>query len=93
MSGKYYNLKADRSEDGPSLKKVDYLCGGMGFRKSSLKYLFAEDIYDDVRLIGDDIAFCLRASKNGVPVYCYRPQDNHSGDSRSLEHNSAGINP
>lgn len=93
MSGTYYSLKNHRDPGKPMLKKVDYLCGGMAFNRSSLKYLFAEDITDDIRLIGDDIAFCLRASKNGIPIYAYRPQDNEEGDRRSLEHDSAGINP
>jgi len=93
MSGTFYTLKNHRDPDKPMLKKADYLCGGMAFNKSSLKYLFAEEITDDIRLIGDDIAFCLRANKNGIPVYVYRPQDNEEGDRRSLEHDSAGINP
>ena len=89
MYGKYYSVNGDREKDGPRLIKADYLCGGICFRKTSLKYLFAEEIDPTT---GEDIAFCLRAQKNGVPTVVHRPEDSHKGDDASLEHNSEGIN-
>lgn len=86
--GKYFAIKGDRSPDSAKLIKVDYLCGGMSFRKSSLKYLFAEEIDPTT---GEDIAFCMRCEKNGIPVYCYRPVDSREGDTRCLEHDGGGV--
>ena len=86
--GKYYRLAGERSKNGPKLIEADYLCGGMSFRKSSLKYLFAEEFTTKT---GEDIMFCIRAKKNGVPVYIYRPEDSPEGDMRSIESNQGGV--
>jgi hypothetical protein len=86
--GKYYRINDERSKNGPKLIEADYLCGGMSFRKSSLKHLFNEDFTTKT---GEDIMFCIRAKKNGIPVYIYRPEDSHAGDMRSLEHNQGGV--
>ena len=53
-----------------------------------MKYLFAEEIDPTT---GEDIAFCMRCEKNGVPVYCYRPEDSREGDTRCLEHDGGGV--
>ena len=82
--GKYYISSGERSKAGPKLIAADYLCGGMSFRKSSLKHLFAEGFTTKT---GEDIMFCARAKKNSIPVYIYRPEDSHAGDARSLGHN------
>lgn len=73
----------------PTLSKVDYLCGGIAFRKSSLRYLFQEDIY--TAATGEDIMFCLRCQKNGVPTYAYHPNI-EAKPNQFLGHDSMEIN-
>jgi hypothetical protein len=71
------------------LIEATYLCGGMAFRKSSLKHLFSEDIYTTAT--GEDIMFCLRCKKNDIPVYAYMPDLKNNLD-QLLEHDSEGVN-
>jgi len=59
------------SEDN-SLLHVDYICGGMSFRKEALYELFNKPI--PTVETGEDIIFCLRAKKKGIPVYCFGPE-------------------
>tara|TARA_Y100000590_G_scaffold143436_1_gene164650 strand:- start:6181 stop:7041 length:861 start_codon:yes stop_codon:yes gene_type:complete len=70
-SSPYEECNSRYRKETPILAQADYLCGGMVFRKSSLKYLFQEDIYTTAT--GEDIMFCLRCKKNNIPVYIYRP--------------------
>lgn len=51
---------------------VDYLCGGMSFRKSALCALFDSEILTSDT--GEDIIFCLKAKNKGIPVYCLAPE-------------------
>jgi len=69
------------------LTKASYLCGGICFRKSSLKYLFSEDI--DTTASGEDIMFCMRCEKNGIPIYVYSPKYKHK---QWLTHQNEGVN-
>lgn len=55
-----------------TLLRVDYLCGGMSFRKSALCALFDSEI--STSDTGEDIMFCLKAKKKGIPVYCLAPE-------------------
>ena len=55
-----------------TLLNVDYLCGGMSFRKSSLYILFNDKL--PTVETGEDIIFCLRAKKHDIPVYCLCPE-------------------
>jgi len=72
--------------DEDALVEADYLCGGMSFRKSSLIHLFKEDIWTVTT--GEDIMFCMRAKKNGIPVYIHRPSD----PQQILWHENEGVN-
>lgn len=71
------------------LTKASYLCGGICFRKSSLKYLFSEDI--DTVTTGEDIMFCMRCQKNGIPTYIYQPPFKENCK-EFLEHENEGVN-
>ena len=53
---------------------VDYLCGGLSFRKTTLYKLFNKP-FPTIET-GEDIIFCLRAKKKGIPVYCVAPEYN-----------------
>lgn len=55
-----------------SLLHVDYLCGGLSFRKNTLYKLFNKPM--PTVETGEDIIFCLRAKKHGIPVYCLAPE-------------------
>lgn len=57
-----------------TLLHVDYLCGGMSFRKSTLSALF--DSVIETTYTGEDIMFCLKAKKKGIPIYCLSPEYN-----------------
>lgn len=64
----------EKRSNGPNestLLHVDYICGGISFRKSTLYKLF----HDEIPTIetGEDIIFCLRAKNCGIPVYCVGP--------------------
>ncbi len=72
--------------DKDALIEVDYLCGGMAFRKSSLTHLFKESI--PTVETGEDILFCFRARKNGVPVYVHMP----SSSAEILYHDNEDVN-
>jgi len=74
-------------KDEGELTKVSYLCGGICFRKSSLKHLFSEDI--DTTASGEDIMFCMRCEKNGIPIYVYSPTYE---DKQLLIHRNEGVN-
>ena len=89
MTGTFYNFQKERLKEGHNLIYADYLCGGMVFNKSSLKYLFAEEI---PIASGEDIAFCMRCTKNGIPVFFYAPEDSAAGDQEALCHDSGGVN-
>ena len=65
-------LKYDSEDD--SLLHIDYLCGGLSFRKTTLYKLFNEP-FPSIET-GEDIIFCLRAKKKGIPVYCVAPEYN-----------------
>jgi hypothetical protein len=65
-------LKYENNDD--SLLHVDYLCGGLSFRKDTLYKLFNKPI--PTIETGEDIIFCLRAKKQGIPVYCLAPEYN-----------------
>ena len=66
------NLIYEKNDD--SLLHVDYLCGGLSFRKDTLYKLFNKPI--PTVETGEDIIFCLRAKKQGIPVYCLAPEYN-----------------
>ena len=63
------NFVPDKESD---LIKVDYLCGGLSFRKSTLYKLFTETIHTVDT--GEDIIFCLRANNLNIPVYYHDPE-------------------
>jgi len=84
---KEHNPYLEADED--ALIEADYLCGGMSFRKSSLIHLFKEDIWTVTT--GEDIMFCFRAKKNGIPVYIHRPS-NKAGPRQVLYHEHEGVN-
>jgi len=87
MGGSFYAGWTDcKSLDEPALTEVDYLCGGMVFRKSSLRYLFAEDFPTKT---GEDICFCLRCKKNNIPSYAYLPSKD--SENELLLHNNEGV--
>ena len=65
-------LKYDSEDD--SLLHIDYLCGGLSFRKTTLYKLFNEP-FPSIET-GEDIIFCLRAKQKGIPVYCVAPEYN-----------------
>tara|TARA_B100000959_G_scaffold246059_1_gene271217 strand:- start:400 stop:1164 length:765 start_codon:yes stop_codon:yes gene_type:complete len=79
------SMESDKS----ALTKASYLCGGMAFRKSSLKYLFNEDVYTVTT--GEDIMFCMRCQKNGIPVYVHQPSLKENSR-QFLYHDPEGIN-
>ena len=64
------NLIYEKNDD--SLLHVDYLCGGLSFRKDTLYKLFNKPM--PTVETGEDIIFCLRATKQGIPVYCLAPE-------------------
>lgn len=74
----YHSMEDGDGKDGgddvndKTLLCVDYLCGGMSFRKSSLCALFDSEILTSDT--GEDIIFCLKAKKKGIPVYCLAPE-------------------
>lgn len=70
----HYNEEEDIAKDlgEKTLLNVDYLCGGMSFRKSSLYILFNDKL--PTVETGEDIIFCLRAKKHDIPVYCLCPE-------------------
>lgn len=88
MTGRFFNFKKERKSEGYNLVAADYLCGGMAFNRSSLKYLFQEEVPFES---GEDIAFCMRCTKNGIPVFFYSPEDSEAGDSEALCHDSGGV--
>lgn len=65
-------LKYDSEDD--SLLHIDYLCGGLSFRKTTLYKLFNKP-FPTIET-GEDIIFCLRAKKQDIPVYCVAPEYN-----------------
>ena len=65
-------LKYDSEDD--SFLHVDYLCGGLSFRKTTLYKLFNKP-FPTVET-GEDIIFCLRAKKQDIPIYCVAPEYN-----------------
>lgn len=90
MSGSFLNPKTtERLKKESQLIKVDYLCGGICFRKSSLKYLFSEEFETET---AEDIMFCFRAAKNGIPSLVFVPSDDVDGDQRMLGHDPDGVN-
>ena len=73
--------------DRDRLFNADYLCGGIVFRRDSLKYLFSQPFPTRT---GEDIAFCFRAKQNNIPVYILLPDINKEED--SWLHDSNGVN-
>lgn len=63
-----YEDMQDDDLKNDTLLHVDYLCGGMSFRKSTLYTMFNSEI--TTTETGEDIMFCLKAKKEGIPVYC-----------------------
>lgn len=63
--------KKGNAIDEFSLLHIDYICGGISFRKSTLYKLFQGEI--PTIETGEDIIFCLRAKNYGIPVYCLGP--------------------
>jgi hypothetical protein len=67
-----YEDTKDDDLKNDTLLHVDYLCGGMSFRKSTLSKLFNSEI--STTDTGEDIIFCLKAKKEGIPVFCLAPE-------------------
>jgi len=70
----YAQKKLIYEKNDDSLLHVDYLCGGLSFRKDTLYKLFNKPM--PTIETGEDIIFCLRAKKQGIPVYCLAPEYN-----------------
>ena len=83
--------KGDDGKDvnDKTLLCVDYLCGGMSFRKSTLCTLFNSEI--TTTDTGEDIIFCLKAKKEGIPVFCLAPEHNELlfADDRNISSTSS----
>jgi hypothetical protein len=84
-----YEDTQDDDLKNDTLLKVDYLCGGMSFRKSALYTLFNSEIITTDT--GEDIIFCLKAKKAGIPVYCLAPEYNEYlfADDRNISSTSS----
>jgi GT2 family glycosyltransferase len=67
-----YHSMGEGGSNDKTLLSVDYLCGGMSFRKSTLCKLFNSEI--STVDTGEDIMFCLKAKKQGIPVFCLAPE-------------------
>ena len=65
----YKDKYVNYDKDDESLVLVDYLCGGSCFRKSTLCKLFDSPV--PTVETGEDIIFCLKAKKSGIPIYCF----------------------
>ena len=81
------HLKYENNDN--SLLHVDYICGGMSFRKETVYELFNKPI--PTVETGEDIIFCLRAKKKGIPVYCMAPEYNELlfSDDRNISSTSS----
>jgi len=78
-------IQPGKNNQPGALIKVDFLCGGMAFRKRSLQNLFKESI--PTTETGEDIMMCLRAKKHNIPVLAYSP----ATKDEMLVHDNEGV--